>query len=406
MDSDDLIEFHFLGKTDEQLHDIGVHHGAYERDTFTDLVREIQPSFAAVFSIWAETYSHTLTEAWSVGLPVLGSKLGAVGERIEKHGGGWVVDITDPAGMLALVRAIATQNGIYEKTVSEVKRIQFQTVQDMADSYRALYEEVLTKHILVDAPHVGCLVPPGDRGSTFVRVALPLRHEKMRERLWAVRLPAGEADTCLDKWIDRLGLHTLFLQREAIDKNTAVAVVETCRARNVRVVFEIDDNLLDLADSHADYAFYESRIETIRYLAENADQVVVSTTNLLEIFRLLNKCVSTIGNAIDEWLWFAPLRIPECAPQAGTVIAGYMGTKTHRLDLEMIREPFLRARQRLQSDRNIRLYLEIIGGFDEDPMASAGTGGWRFQKVRGLSALRSLASRNGGLGFCPRSVMQ
>ena len=47
-----------------------------------------------------------------------------------------------------------------------------------------------------------------------------------------------------------------------------------------------------------------------------------------------------------------------------------MGTKTHRLDLEMIREPFLRARQRLQSDRNIRLDLEIIGAFHDDPMAS------------------------------------
>ena len=254
LDCDDLIEFHFLGKTDENLRDIGVHHGAYDRENFADLVREIQPSFAAVFSIWAETYSHTLTEAWGVGLPVLGSNLGAVGERIAKHGGGWVVETTDPAGTIALIRTIATGNGVYKKAVSEVERIQFQTVQEMADSYRALYEEVLTNHFLVDALHVGCLVPPGDRGSTFVRVELPLTHETMRERLLAVRLPAAEAGACVDKWIDRLGLHTLFLQREALDKNTAVAVIETCRARNVRVVFEIDDNLLELADSHADYA--------------------------------------------------------------------------------------------------------------------------------------------------------
>ena len=369
LDSDDLIEFHFLGKTDGELRDIGVHHGAYERENFADLVREIQPSFAAVFSIWAETYSHTLTEAWGVGLPVLGSKLGAVGERITKHGGGWVVDTTDPAGTLTLVRAIANGNGVYEGALSEVKRIQIQTVQGMADSYRALYEEVLTKRILADAPHVGCLVPPGDRGSTSVRVALPLTHEKMRERLLAVRLPAWEADTCLDKWIDRLGLHTLFLQREALDKNTAVAVVETCRAKDVRLVFEIDDNLLDIGDSHVDYAFYESRIETIRFLAENADQVVVSTANLLEIFRPLNERISVIGNAIDEWLWFAPLRVPQRAHRDGTVIAGYMGTKTHVLDLEMIREPFLDARRRLERDHGIRLDLEIVGAMDDDPTA-------------------------------------
>ncbi|MBA3352158.1 MAG: glycosyltransferase, partial [Blastocatellia bacterium] len=369
LDADERIEFHFLGKTDEGLRDIGVHHGEYQRENFARLTRDIRPSFAAVFSIWAETYSHTLTEAWSAGLPVLGSKLGAVGERIAKHGGGWPVDTTDPAGTLALIITIATDNGAYERALREVEMIQFQTVGGMADAYRALYEKVLAKRVFFDGPRVGCLVPPGDRGSTFVRVALPLRHEKMRERLWAARLPAADTRKELHKWIDRLELNTVFVQREALDMAAARVVVDTCRAKNVRVVFEIDDNLLDIADSHADYAFYESRIETVRYLAENADQVVVSTPNLREVFRPVNERISVIGNAIDEWLWFAPLPVPARAHRDGTVIAGYMGTKTHALDLEMIREPFLAARRRLELDYGLRLDLEIVGALDDDPVA-------------------------------------
>jgi GT2 family glycosyltransferase/glycosyltransferase involved in cell wall biosynthesis len=368
LDSEERLEFHFLGKTDETLRDIGLHHGAYKRDDFEKLARDIQPSFAAIFSISGETFSHTLTEAWAVGLPVLGSKLGAVGERIAKHGGGWIVDTADPAGTLEQIRAIANGNGVYQEALGAVEKIEFQTVEGMADAYRALYEHVLARRT-TGAPGVGCLVPPGDRGSTFMRVNLPLAHEKMQERLLAVRLPAVDAHNSLGKWIDRLGLRTVFLQREALHEETAMAVIETCRAGKVRVVFEIDDNLLDVPDSHADYAFYESKIETIRYLARNADQVVVSTPKLLEIFRPLNERICVIGNAIDEWLWFSPQPTPERKPPDHAVVVGYMGTKTHRADLEMIGEPFLRARRRLESERNLRLELQIVGGLEDEPVA-------------------------------------
>ncbi len=47
-------------------------------------------------------------------------------------------------------------------------------------------------------------------------------------------------------------------------------------------------------------------------------------------------------------------------------LPGYMGTMTHREDLEMIREPFLRARERLLRDCGIRLILQLIGGIGED----------------------------------------
>ena len=60
LDQEGLLELHFLGQTDEKLRDIGVHHGAYQRDDFPKLARTIRPSFAAVLSIWAETvpYPH------------------------------------------------------------------------------------------------------------------------------------------------------------------------------------------------------------------------------------------------------------------------------------------------------------------------------------------------------------
>ncbi|MEP6822763.1 MAG: glycosyltransferase, partial [Chthoniobacterales bacterium] len=369
IDTEGLIEFHFLGKTDDSVRDIGVHHGAYKRENFLRAVSKIRPSFAAIFSIWAETYSHTLTEAWGAGLPVFGSNLGAVGERIAKHGGGWLIDTADPATTLEKIRDIANNDLAYQKAVREVEAIRFLTVEEMASSYCALYAQLLAPPLPADSPRAGCFVPAGDRGSTFLRVTLPLAHEEMGKVLFAARLPAADAIGSFGEWIDRLGLTTVFLQREALTKHDAVTIVETSRAQNIRLVFEIDDNLLDLDPSHIDYAFYKPRTDVIRYLAEKADQIVVSTQNLLDVFRPLNEHICVIENTVDEWLWFQPARPPTQSRAAGVVVVGYMGTKTHGADLEMIREPFLRARRRLKAEHQIQLNLEIIGGLEDDPLA-------------------------------------
>ncbi|MDD3984506.1 MAG: hypothetical protein PHY59_01120 [Methanobacterium sp.] len=52
------------------------------------MVNKIKPSFIGIFSICPETYSHTLTEAWTCGIPVLATEIGALKERIIKNGGG------------------------------------------------------------------------------------------------------------------------------------------------------------------------------------------------------------------------------------------------------------------------------------------------------------------------------
>ena len=366
LDRENLLEFHFLGTADENVRHIGVHHGVYARDDFARLARKIRPSFAAVFSIWGETYCHTLTEAWSVGLPVLGSQLGAVSERIETYGGGWKIDMSDPAGTLKQIHQIVSDTAKYQAAVKAVERIQFQTVEEMADDYRALYGYLWSKNKSEEPLRLGCIVPAGNRGSTFVRIRLPLAHEDVRRRLVAVSLPRRFTATQLNDRIDRLGLATILVQREALDKDRAALLVEVCRGRGIRLVFEIDDNLLEVKQSHADFAFYDSKIEVVRYLAESANQLTVSTRELQEQLLPLNRHTEVVENALDEWLWFSPAPAPARSTRSDSIIAGYMGTNTHGADLEMIRAPFLRARDRLLRDYDIRLVLQLIGGMSQD----------------------------------------
>jgi glycosyltransferase involved in cell wall biosynthesis len=366
LDTEDLLEFHFLGNTDDELREIGVHYGAYNREDFPSLARAIRPSLAAIFSIWAETFSHTLTEAWSVGLPVLGAKLGAVGERISKHGGGWSVDTTDPVGTLAQIRHIVTHPAVYEEMAQAVEAIRTPTVEEMTNAYRALYDHLLTPSQPKEQMRVGCIVPSGNQGSTFIRIRLPLAHEHARRHLLAVRLPGRFTGRELETWIDRLSLQTILLQRDVVDQDSARSLVEICRAKRIRLLLEIDDNLLAIDRSHPEFDLYAAKSEGIRFLAQSADQVIVSTPNLRKAFLPLNKRTVAVRNAIDEWLWFSPAPAPERSAPADTVVAGYMGTRTHAADLEMIREPFLRARERLFRERGLKLVLQLVGGMDEE----------------------------------------
>ena len=57
----------------------------------------------------------------------------------------------------------------------------------------------------------------------------------VRRRLVAVSLPRRFTATQLNDRIDRLGLATILVQREALDKDRAALLVEVCRGRGIRL---------------------------------------------------------------------------------------------------------------------------------------------------------------------------
>jgi len=93
-----LLEFHVVGKvasSNRGEHPRLIKHGEYSRDNFSDIVRPIQPHMGAIFSIWDETYCHTLTELWSIGVPSIVFDYENVASRVRASGAGWVMDHDD-----------------------------------------------------------------------------------------------------------------------------------------------------------------------------------------------------------------------------------------------------------------------------------------------------------------------
>lgn len=141
-DKENIIEFHFLGNCKENLSKYGIDHGRYERNEFYDKIYEIKPSFIGIFSISPESFCHTLTEAWSCHIPVIGSNIGVIKDRIIKNNGGWIVDINNTKKTYDSIIKIANNLDEYEKMVENLKVMNFKSISEMVNEYIEIYKMV------------------------------------------------------------------------------------------------------------------------------------------------------------------------------------------------------------------------------------------------------------------------
>ena len=142
-DKNDLIEFHFLGNCHDGVEEYGISHGTFERDEFYKKVKEIQPSFIGIFSVWPETFCHTLTEAWSCGIPVIGSNIGVIEDRILKEDGGWLIDINDPLEIFDLINHLINNKEDYLYKANNIKSLKLKSTAEMSGEYIQIYNSFL-----------------------------------------------------------------------------------------------------------------------------------------------------------------------------------------------------------------------------------------------------------------------
>ena len=143
------VEIHILGNIQNQLN-IGknpsiICHGGYDRNDFPKIVETLSPDIGLVLSIWPETYCHTLTELWMCQVPVIGTSLGAVGDRLRKCGGGWVIDPTYGSLKFILKKILRNREMINDEKLSIQNRANYGLypfilpVNVMAKEYMSMY---------------------------------------------------------------------------------------------------------------------------------------------------------------------------------------------------------------------------------------------------------------------------
>lgn len=88
------VEVELLGSMDRRIHPQFLRDmGSYSRSELDLRVRRSEYAFVFIASIWEETYAHTVSEAFSLGLPVVCFNLGAQAERVAESGAGFIIDL-------------------------------------------------------------------------------------------------------------------------------------------------------------------------------------------------------------------------------------------------------------------------------------------------------------------------
>jgi GT2 family glycosyltransferase/glycosyltransferase involved in cell wall biosynthesis len=346
-------ELHFLGAADG-LKDIGVHHGQYQREDFAKKAMEIAPAFGVVLSVCAETYCHTLTEMWSCGIPVLGTDIGAVGDRIRTCEGGWLIQPeASPEEVLARMDQIVSDRQDYKNRLAAVAQWQateakWNDTTTMSLRYRQVYSGLLRRDLEEsDGKRLGLLYRqrPSTPATAFIRVIQP----------WSAALETSqhEARVVETDWLLAGGarhVDGLLIQRNAVPDEQIHDLLSCLSRLQVPYIYEIDDPLWDLPGDHPEKHAYASQEQSIVSLIEGAALVTTSTAELCERLKAMNPSVFVIPNALDQGLWCAPLEeghvaqiLADCdIERNGRPKILYMGTASHREDVEMI-APMMQA---------------------------------------------------------------
>jgi glycosyltransferase involved in cell wall biosynthesis len=360
------IEFSLIGNVDGSIPagTAFTQTGRYPQADLPALLARVAPHIVWFPARIPETFSYTLSTCLELGLPVAAHDLGAFPGRLANRPWSWILPANCSANDWLDCFLRIRQNHFLPAIGPVAPPPQPQAQQGFyPDGY-------LTGSVAVRQPPRHSVEPrpirlaaalvnngPGQiQACGYVRVIQPLTHPALADTIRltvtsAGRLASSEADLIL-------------VQRIAVqDMETAERIVDGCRRRGSRLLFEIDDDLFHLPDDHPESQAYAGRLEAAKRLARAADVVLVSTETLRRQMQSFNAETVVLPNYLDDRLWKPPSASQEFAPTDIRIV--YAGTTSHRNDLELLG----RAVRKLRPEYRDRIRLDVVGVADGVPRA-------------------------------------
>ncbi len=146
IDTAGKIHFHILGRTNIKFtHPRLTIHGEYKREDFYKHVEKIKPHIGAIFSIWNETWAHTVTELWSCGIPVLTTDYETLKDRVKSSKAGWYYsDKNIKKFYKFIINEISDekviQNAVKHTLDFQQKNLKIYQNKEMANKYLDVYQ--------------------------------------------------------------------------------------------------------------------------------------------------------------------------------------------------------------------------------------------------------------------------
>jgi glycosyltransferase involved in cell wall biosynthesis len=130
--------------------------------------------------------------------------------------------------------------------------------------------------------------------------------------------------------------------------------LKLCIEQGSKLVFDLDDDLLNIPREHPDFVHYQKFIDPIKQFIESASKVTLSTSHLMSMLGLTgDPKVEIVENEISYEHWFGESNFHAKVKSQGIDLL-YFGTSSHQKDWEMIKEPTL---DWLSDNRHAKLTL-------------------------------------------------
>jgi glycosyltransferase involved in cell wall biosynthesis len=124
----------------------------------------------------------------------------------------------------------------------------------------------------------------------------------------------------------------------------------------IPIVYDIDDYLLELPENHPDRKsfIYSSSLLPMFEALLLADYVTVSTKKLKETLSTFNPNIYILPNFLDDSLW--PIHLPIQRKTTKPITIGYMGSESHKPDIEWITPVLEKINQTHLGEINFHFY--------------------------------------------------
>lgn len=362
------LEFHFLGTALASDAELGIDHGAVPPTELTKMARQIEPAFLSCLSDLPVMNSDRLAEAWALGVPVLGSDFGTIGEMIRAQGGGCRLPAEDPEAAVRRLYELADDPAAYAAMRDQASLRNLPSRLDTADAYTASYRRVLdARRSIVSGVRLPGLrylrrgvvlvraVVRGSHGvhpgSAYVRILQRYRHPDISWKL-------STSIRCAHEDPLRAPADVVIVQRTALEPGQAPEFIAQAQRLGLRLVLDLDDHLLAKGIGDAEYG---PHLEDLTRLIGAADLVLTSTQRLREAMSDQARHVELVPNLIDERLFLSGgVDAPSATSvqREGALRLVYVGSPTHERDLELLRPVIDELRERLRG--GVELY--VVGG--------------------------------------------
>ena len=188
----------------------------YAREQLPALVATLNPDAALILPTVAETFSYTLSECWSLGLPVLATRVGALAERIDDGVDSFLM-APDAAAVRDGIAALIAQPQRLERARAVLRARVPRSLADMSADYRSELPSSATHP--VTAPQAAT---PAQLELGALRAQLDAVQAELERRAAVLKQQTRELDARAE-WASELDRE---LRRSQRDVRTAMNEIE------------------------------------------------------------------------------------------------------------------------------------------------------------------------------------